>query len=36
VIDGLEEAGYTRRSSGPEYLADRDAEAAVHGWAVIT
>ena len=36
VFAGLEEAGYTRRSSGADYLAERDAAAAAHGWTVIS
>ena len=36
VFEGVEEAGYTRHSSGAEFLAERDAQAAAHGWTVIS
>lgn len=36
VFEGLEVAGYTRRSSGAEYLAERDARTAARGWNVIS
>ena len=35
VFEGLEESGYTRESSGAEYLDERDRIAAEHGWTVI-
>ena len=36
VFEGLGEASYTRHSSGADYLAERDAQAAAHGWTVIS
>jgi hypothetical protein len=36
VFQGLEEVGYTRESSGAEYLAERDRRAAEAGWMVIS